>query len=70
LRSQSPLRGQLPSAMVFGLSGARKDRTILREDACQLLDLIGSLVVRIKRLRPSTFSQAIEMTRGARDSSV
>jgi hypothetical protein len=30
-------RSQLPSAMIFGLSSARKDRTIFRDDECQLL---------------------------------
>jgi hypothetical protein len=32
--------------------------------------LLGTLVVRIKRLRPSTFGQAIEMTHAVKDSSV
>jgi hypothetical protein len=38
--------------------------------ADRLQDHVENLVVRIKRLRPSTFGQAIEMTHAVKDSSV
>jgi hypothetical protein len=42
----------------------------LRRDLNSVSAPIKLLVVRIKRLRPSTFGQAIEMTHAVKDSSV